>query len=294
MPNVSVTISRPTLGVGESFKERHRLLPSGAWSTYTSRTNGTFTLSLTAGTWEIQVYLEKADGTICPETTTTTTVVEPPSEDPYVCPDFTTTFLTNPARISISYTPGTGTPACGYQVRYKKTGTSTWGSPILYPTLPTSPFTIYLPSLQSYDVQILANQCDGFDICYEETVSPPAPTECVGLSGFDFSVQEIENPQSQQKKFQLTITASTQSTIPTTSITAIATQTYNLLPSLPWSGSSPITGISPTAFSFTMILYYNGYTNGARLPASTTYPYRWEVSFVDGCGKTHRILINYP
>lgn len=294
MPNVSVTISNPTLALGESFKERHRLLPSGAWSAYTTRTNAPFTLSLTAGTWEMEVYVLQADGTICPSTTRTINVVEPPSEDPYTCPDFTVTFLTNPTRISITYTGGTGTPDCGYQVRYKKAGSSTWGTPILYATLPVSPFTVYLPSLQSYDVQILANQCDGFNICEEVTVSPPAPPECVGLSGFDFTIQPIENPQSQQKKFQLTITATTQSTIPTTSITAIATQTYNLLPSLPWTGSSPITGISPTAFSFTMILYYNGYTNGARLPASTTYPYTWEVSFVDACGKTHRIMIDYP
>lgn len=293
MADLNIQINDPVLQLGEKFVVRYRLLPSGSFSSWTNRTNSAFTITgLSAGQYEIEIAFVKADGTQCPSVFEYYDVVVPLS--PFSCPAFTVSQLANPARLSITYTGGSGTAACGYTIEYRKNSTGAF-SRVTFPTLPASPITLALPSGNaSYQVRILSNACDGYLVCYDGVIGSPEPPECTGLSGLSFSVKDLENPQSQQKKFLLTVTATTQSTIPTTSITANAVQAYNLLPSLPWTGSSPITGISPTAFSFTMVLYFNGFTNGARLPASSTYPYTWDISFVDACGKTHRIFVDYP
>lgn len=289
MASISVTISDPVLGVGESFRERHRLLPAGAWSGYTSRTNATFSITgLTEGRYELEISFVQADGTICPAVSRYYDVVEPPEEEPYECPDFTVTQVLNPNRIKIEYTGGVGVPPCGYKIEYR-VGTGAY-QPTNYATLPASPFYINLPfGGSTIHVRITANQCNGSIVCYEDDVTaPPAPV-CEHMTGFDYIVTPLEQPMQKRKAYTITLTATTQSTpTPTTAATFTITQGFAVSPAVPWVGTFPVTGLSPTAFSVTFTVYHN-------FPfGSPTPPVYWVLTFNDACGYLHNINVDYP
>jgi hypothetical protein len=280
MASVSITISNPTLGVGEKFVERHRLLPSGTFTAWTDRTNLPFVLSLTEGLWEIEIAFVKADGTQCTAVRRTVETVDPPV--------FTVIQLTNPARLSVSYTGGTGTSPCGYRIEYRAVGTTTWAG-VNYATIPASPFPIALPIVgKDIEYRIMANQCNGYTICDDGTAEYPAPPECVEMSGFDYIVTPIEQPMQGKKAYRVTLTATTQSTVPTTSASFRIDQGYTLAPALPWGTTFPVTGISATAFSVTFVVYHN-FPYGAPTP-----PIYWVLKFNDACGYLHNINIDYP
>lgn len=296
MASVLITISNPTLGVGESFRERHRLLPAGAWSSYTTRTNAPFGLTLTEGEWEIEIALVQDDGTVCPAVFRRVNVIEPEAPDPpdppepYECPDFTVTQLANPSKLMITYSGGTPATACGYKVEYYA-GFSPYKT-VNYATLPASPFYVAIPYInKSVHVRITANSCNGSIVCFEADIPAPAPEPCVPLNAFDYQIEQITGqPLQKQTKYRVTITATSplQSTIPTTSTTLNIVQGYTLFPANPWTASIPKTGISPTLFSVTFEVYHN-YPYSAPTP-----PIYWSVSFVDGCGKSHLISVEFP
>lgn len=285
MADLSITITTPTLSAGESFRERHRLLPAGAWSSYVSRTNSIFTLTgLTAGTYQFEFSLLRADGTICPATYKTYTVVE---EESYTCPSFTITQVLSPDRIKIEYTGGSGTPPCGYNIRYSASGSGVFAN-VHYATLPASPFYINVPVTgKALQVQVLADQCDGSTVCYDASVPYPPKAPCTPLSGLDWEITPIEGQFQNKKKFAITITASSQSTIPTTNVTVNAAQTNVISPSVRWNATLPITGISPTAFSMSVTLEFN-------ISIGTVPAYYWVISFVDACGFNHVLSVQYP
>ncbi len=135
MADLTITIPAPTLTVGQYFKERHRQLPSGAWGSYTNRTNAAFTItSLTPGDYEFEFILVNADDTHCPPVYRTYTLISD-----YECITFASEMkkVGSLYHIEITYTlpPGHTDPACGWEVEYIQNGTS---SKFTYTNLPAS------------------------------------------------------------------------------------------------------------------------------------------------------------
>lgn len=285
MASVTVRISSPLLDGGEKFIERHRLLPLGAFSSFTDRTNAPFTVTgLVDGTYQFEISFVKADGTICPPVFKTYDVI---GEEPevYECPEFTVTQEIQPARLKIEYTTGTGVPTCGYKVEYR---TATGGYiGVTYAVLPASPFYVTLPLSDDLIVRITANQCNGSVICFEDDVPEPPIAPCTPMTDFEYLVVPSEEPMQKRKKYTITLTA-TQSSTPTTSAVFTIEQGFTLAPAVQWTGAFPRSGISPTAFSQTFVVYHN-FPYGAPTP-----PVYWVIKFNDACGTLHNIIVDYP
>jgi hypothetical protein len=287
MASLTITINTPALTSGQYFKERHRQLPAGAWSSVTNRSNAAFTITgLTPGDYQFEFILVKADGTNCQSKYYSYTVTE---AQEFECIDFTVIQLTNPDKLKITYSLPVGytAPACGYTVSYKIAGSINAYAVTRYTTLPASPFYIPLPfGGQDLDVRITADQCEAAKICFDENVPKPVIPPCGQMGNFKFTITPLEgNNQFGNRTFRCTLTG-TQSTVPTTGISLIAKQDNVISPAVAWTNTTPITGISPTAFSISFILQFNH-------SVGIVPVYYWEVSFVDGCGKTQLVQLNY-
>lgn len=172
MPDVNISINTPVLAAGKTFKVRYRLLPSGAWSAYQTKTNATFTLTgLPDGYYELEVILVNADSSECPPTYKQFHVVTP-----FSCITFTASIVQTGSLyyLQINYTAPSGNPPCGWTVVYG-------GNVVQYPTLPAPPLKIQVPNLALY-LQVIANNCQlNQRACFQGEIDPVTPAPCTPL-----------------------------------------------------------------------------------------------------------------
>lgn len=170
MPDVNITINTPTLTAGKTFKVRYRLLPAGAWSSYQTETNATFTLTgLADGYYELEAIIVNADSSECPPTYKKFQVVTP-----FACITFTAEIVQSGSLyyMEISYTPPSGNPACGWIIVCN-------GNVVNYPSLPTPPLKIQTLNKNQH-LQIIANNCNGNQrACFSEEIPEIVPEPCV-------------------------------------------------------------------------------------------------------------------
>lgn len=180
MPNVTITIPQPILTAGQAFKTRYRLLPSGAWSAYVSRTNAAFTLTgLAIGDYQLEVILVKADSTECAAVYKTFAVVAE-----YNCISFNSQIVNQGSLhyLQITYTlPGGFTnPPCGWEITYQQ-GSNKVTVP--YATLPTGGMIKLQVPNQSLILTVTANLCNGNKKqCYAADVTGIPTPPCVPMA----------------------------------------------------------------------------------------------------------------
>jgi hypothetical protein len=274
MADITLTIPLPVLIAGQHFKTRYRELPSGSWSGYTNRTNAPFTITgLTAGNYQLEVILVKADETECPAVYKTFIVT-----DDYDCIDFTAEIVQNGSlyNLVISYTlpGGFADPGCGWDIIILQSGNTTT---IPYATLSVSG-TITIPvSNTVLNLKIRANQCNGnYKYCFDGEV-PAAEPDCTPMSAISGTILYTAGatfPWSIKLDF-------TNSTPPTTFANIHYSQTGFIMPgNIPDSGNLIFPfmswGAGPTSVTFKV------------LPA----PYEGELSYagtiLDVCGVVHQ------
>ncbi len=180
MPNVTINIPQPILVAGQHFKTRYRTLPSVAWSSYVNRTNASFTLTgLSAGQYQLEVILVKADSTECnPVYKSFDVVVD------FTCISFAASIVQNGAlyyaQITYTLPPGFVNPACGWNIELTQGSTPTVSIP--YATLP--PGGVIKIPVQNVGgvVRIKANLCGGtIKMCSERDLTPVVPV-CTSLT----------------------------------------------------------------------------------------------------------------
>ncbi|MBS1771508.1 MAG: hypothetical protein JST82_01520 [Bacteroidetes bacterium] len=215
MPNITITIPQPVLTTGQYFKTRYRLLPSGSWSSYVNRSNAPFTLTgLSAGDYQLEAILVKANGTQCAAIYKNFTVVPD-----FSCLSFSASMIQSGSLyyIQITYTlpPGYTNPACGWEMVYEH-GTSIVNN--TYPVLPSSPILIPVAN-QSYKLTIYGNICNGNKTkCGQFDISPISPPPCTGIHVTSQTMFKSAG------KYYITLNF-TQSSPPTTTLTIFYQQT---------------------------------------------------------------------
>lgn len=278
MPNLTVTISTPVLTAGQSFKERHRLLPGGAWSGYTTRSNAAFTLTgLSQGNYEFEFILVLANGTECPARYFTQEVKE------FECPTFTITQERTPVyRLKIEYTLPSGYVApCRYLIGYRDIATGSGFANTTYTTLPPSPFYIPITGAQTnvrdLVIRIVADLCeDRYKYCYEDIVPAPPAVPCVPMGLFEWAVNRIKLTETTgYYQFQFTALQS----VPATTNAIIHIKQSGWMPPVsPWQ-TNIVLNPAPNPFVFNTTIQYNR--------GVTAQQVSWSFYLTDGCGKTH-------
>jgi hypothetical protein len=275
MPNLDITISTPVLTSGQYFKERHRLLPAGAWSSYTNRTNAQFTLTgLSVGFYEFEFIVVNADGSQCPPRYFTKEVRE------FACMDVLVEQLNNPYRIKISYAlpPGGSMPPCGIQARYQDITGGGWA---VY-NVTTNPYYIYPTNTTPRDVRVNVNAllCEGqLKSCFDNVVPKPDPVPCTPISinvqSIVFNGVDPSNSAITHFTAKLIITQSN----PPTSSTIVRIQqgaSGTGMGTPPWQTSYPLNNMPATTFVLTVQLQWS-YLYSSPVPF-------WNFELIDVCG----------
>lgn len=279
MPDLNVTIPLPILGVGEKFKVRQRLLPSGAFSAYVDRTNAQFTLTgLSVGTYEFEVIVVTASAIECDPAYFYKEILPE-----FTCWDFTASMIESPANSGLYYIElglsGGTQPPCGWEIEYVQGGTT---KSVIYPTLSGSSIRIPVNNL-STQVTVFALLCNGNEKqCYTVTVSvlPDPPDPCVGVVIEDTLLvepPEIGLPYSLYIQF-------TDSTPHTNNAHIIWQQL-----------GTPVTTGNPLDFGFFIFPNYlwGGIAPNLNIWLNQLYPVptigviTYQVRFLDQCGTWH-------
>jgi|GEM_PF-2571413 hypothetical protein len=275
MPNLDITISTPVLTAGQYFKKRHRLLPAGAWSSYTNRSNAQFTLTgLSVGTYEFEFIVVNADGSQCPVRSFTKEVKE------FECMDVTVEQLNNPYRIKIAYAlpPGGTMPPCGIQARYQDVAGGGWAA---Y-NVTTNPYYIYPPNTTPSDWRVNVNAllCEGqYKSCFNQIVPKPEPVPCTPLSlnvqSIVFNGVDPSNSALTHFTAKLIVTQSNPPTLNTT-VRIMQGASGHGMSMPPWQTSYPLTNMPATNFILTVQLQWAYYS-------SSPVPF-WVFDLIDFCG----------
>jgi len=271
MPDITIQINTPALLAGSHFKVRYRMLPAGAWSSYTTQTNAAFTLTgLAAGGYELEVVLVR-NGVECPATIRTFTVTAP-----FTCLMFDAEIVAAGSQhnLEIGYTLPGGyvQPPCGWQVQ--AIGNTT-NKVINYTTLPAPPIKIPVAN-EGLLVRVIANLCNGkTQTCYEGDVTGiPAP--CLPLTITSVVLSYVGPQPNLMERFKITFHF-TQST-PATTLPVINIQQINGVPgNLTTAYFNPYGPISPTATSLSV------FVDAAYLPPQFNGHYYFEWFFMDAC-----------
>lgn len=295
MADVVVTILTPTLTGSDYFKTRYRLLPAGAYTANVNRTNAPFTLTgLADGDYEMEIIFVDVEGateTECPA------VIHEFSVDPeFSCFPFDAEIVQNGAlyELVITYTLPSplSWPPCGFDIIWNQgQGNNT----IHYTTLPLSGEIRYtLPANLNTSVQIMADMCGYFSVCYEQEVPKIADPNCTPaiVTGYDLDY----NAQSGVWRIRLFITNSN----PSTNNYTFAYQEMSQTNMPPDSGFHTEIG----TFSGSQALFFGNtvvHPKGIFLTAPNPNPddppiyipncIIYRLSFVDFCGVRHQIIV---
>lgn len=279
MADLTITIPAPTLTTGQYFKERHRQLPSGAWGSYTNRTNAAFTITgLTPGDYEFEFILVNADETHCPPVYRTYTLI-----GDYECITFASEMkkVGSLYHIEITYTlpPGHTDPACGWEVEYIQNGMS---SKFTYTNLPASGI-IKIPCQNIGTVlYIRALLCNGRSKdCHVNDVQAFNDPPCQPFSNVVITIDEVQ-VYSDYCEYYLNITF-TQSVPATTNVQLNYVQwTSGVIAGDSFNGT---VAISPTAGTFRRRL------NPMLMQGEMCMKYY--VSFIDVCNNGWPVEVNF-
>ena len=279
MADLTITIPAPVLTAGQTFKERHRLLPSGSWSGYNNRTNAPFTITgLSIGDYEFEFILVNADATQCPPVYRTYTLVAD-----YECISFASEMknVNGLYHIEITYTlpPGHTDPACGWEVEYLQNGNS---SKFTYSSLPGSGIIkISCPNVAAI-LYVRANMCNGrTKVCHVNDVEHFTNPPCVPFSGVSIFITEVLLGGG-KCEYYLNVNF-TQSVPATTSVRLVYNQWHYGVPA--GDSFNGFVSISPTATTFKRKLnplFYMG-------DECTKY----YVNFIDVCGNGPSVEVNF-
>lgn len=278
MPNVTLTISTPVLGVGEVFRTRYRLLPNGAYTSNVDRDNNPFTLvGLSAGQYEMEVIHVLADGTVCEAIIKPFEVVAD-----YTCQIFTPVIVQNGQLFNLQITYGTVTnPPCGFHI--KITGATT-NKIVNYSPLPASPLLIPVANEQ-LQVEVIADLCNQkTKHCLDTIVNPIEPT-CTPMILSSATILLNTTYPGGSKGFTITLNY-TQSVPVSQYVTLYCIQTNALggapgIVNLSNPGYGPIAG-GATSLSFGIIGNPNVYEN----------TYNFSGYIIDICGKKHTFTVS--
>lgn len=223
MADITVKIPAPILTTGQYFKERHRQLPGGSWSGYTTRSNLPFILTgLSEGDYQMEFILVNADATECTAVYRSFTIVPE-----YECITFDSELVENNGLyyIEITYTlpPGYTDPPCGWEVQWTPSGGTT--QTIKYNALSLSGI-IKIPAANTGGVlYVQAQLCNGRTMqCHvNDLVAIPDPP-CIGMTNLTASIVEEVDAQGNYNYFL--IINFTQSNPPTTRLYLDYAQQY--------------------------------------------------------------------
>lgn len=270
--NLNFQITVPTLIGSQYFKTRYRLLPAGAWSAVTNRTNAPFTITgLAAGSYELEAILVLEDATECAATFWPFTVVTPVE-----CIDFNVEIIqasNGQYFLQITYVP-TYNPPCGWNITHINGTTK-------FATLPASPILIPTQNV-TQRVTIEADGCyANKKDCYDEDVPSIEPV-CVPMTILSDELQVNGTTSNGFKTMTLKLTYS-QST-PTTPFITVGINQINVLNngqtfpvSYPNFGFGPIPTTGTPSITFSILMNNN--------VAGSLYEVNWFI--VDGCGVKH-------
>lgn len=238
--DITLSISFPVIVPPAKFKFRYKLLPNGAYSSYTDQDNDPFTLTgLSAGQYEYEAIYVNPIGLECDPITGFFQVVE---KDP--CTDFTVLILYNDQSrpfIRIQYVlPLTPSP-CGYLLTWTNNNTNQTGTIIILPLDPGGQMDFIFPNNFSvgdtFTILIQAQLCNGQLIdCFDDIVTPDTPT-CTGIVVNSASMTTVGSGLS-----ILAITLNITNSTPQTLNTIITYQQTNIISSGSLdAGSIPVT-----------------------------------------------------
>lgn len=270
MPNITITISTPTLVGSDYFKTRYRLI-GGAWSSYVNRTNAAFTLTgLAAGQYELEVILVK-DNVECPAIIKPFTVVQD-----FTCTTFTPVIVQNGSlfNLQISYS-GAATPNCGYHIHILGTQNN---KIVNYASLPTSPLLIPVIN-EPFQLKIIADLCNGNSKECLNTDVPSITPACTPMTITGTSIS-IDKTYPGYVGFIIRFTY-TQSTPPTTGLTLKVTQKNVLNGAPPGTVSYPNGSLPIPSGNGSIDVSILGNSN----VFASKYDFDWLI--VDACGTSH-------
>lgn len=279
--DINLQISTPVLTGGEYFKTRYRLLPNGAYTGNTNRTNAPFTLTgLAAGSYVMEIIYVNANGDECQTMYQNFPVLEEGE-----CKDFTIVITsgTFANKIEVSYT-GAGTFPNGFDITYYPLpgGTS---QTVNYNPLPASPFNISIPKGFDYHVTINGKYSDGsYTECFDDDIFRPEDP-CTPMTITSVVITPGGLVSSGDYLVTLVINF-TQSTPPTSVITIVGAQ-QGVIAGYPPATINWPTGILPST-TFYNGNFYMRYQTPSGMPILAP-PYKLKMSgtLVDGCGVSH-------
>lgn len=278
MADITITIPGPVLTTGQYFKERHRILPSGTWSSYTNRSNAPFTVSgLSIGDYEFEFILVNADGTHCPAVYRTYTLI-----DDFDCISFNAEMkeVNKLYHFEVTYTlpPGFTDPACGWEVEYTQ-GNNT--QTFTMANLPVSGIIRIpcqnLPGI----VKVKANLCNGrVKECYAGDITNFPDPPCQPFTNVQMNITEVHDPVTNRCRYYLNITF-TQSVPATTNVRLNYLQASPGIPA--GDNFNGFFTLLPAANSFTKEIFPH-FMEGIEIGEYT-------VNFIDACGHGPQVKV---
>lgn len=247
MADITINIPAPTLVGGQYFKERHRLLPAGVWSSYANRNNAAFTITgLSAGEYEFEFILVNADGTHCPATYRKHTLIAD-----FECIGFVSQMkkVNGLYHVEVTYTlpPGFTDPPCGWEVEFIQ-GTATVNK-YTYTNLPAGGvFKIPCTNVSGL-LYIRAQLCNGrVKVCHGNDVAHFPDPPCVPMSGVSISFEQVRKNGLCEFFMKVSFTQST----PATTNIKLDYREWNAIAGDRFNG---IIHVAPNATSFKKQIY---------------------------------------
>lgn len=270
MPNVTITISTPTLTGSDYFKVRYRPV-GGAYSSYQNEDNDPFQLTgLAAGQYELEVIMVK-NSVECAAVIKPFTVVAD-----FTCTTFTPVIVQNGSLFNLQITyAGAATPNCGYHIHIIGTQNN---KIVNYASLPASPLLIPVIN-ENFQLKVIADLCNGKTKECLNTDVPSITPACTPMTITGTSIM-VDKIYPANVGFIVRFTW-TQSNPPTTGLTLKVTQ-KNVLGGAPPGIISYPNGSLPIPST-------NSSVDIGFLASSSVFNsfYEFDWLIVDKCGTSH-------
>lgn len=285
MADITFNIPLPVLQVGEQFKYRYRTYPSGSFGGYLTTATQTITINgLSAGQYQLEVLLVKADASECPASLKVFTVT-----NPFSCYSFGASIIQSGTQyvLKIVYALPSPivNPACKWKIVYAPQGYAT--TTLTYTSLPlTGEIFITLPANVATSLTIMGDLCNSnIQVCFEDSI-PRAATACTPLVLTSYDLQFVggvwgirlfvlnSNPQTPIYQFNFTETSL---------LNPGATPDSG---SFSWAGAGSAGGAA--LYSITNLNPQGIYLNNPQFPTEfLPNCIRYTGNIIDVCGNSH-------